>query len=156
MTLAIREAEVALASDGEKKLIAKTQEEKRQKFAKEMKCAEGMGNVVRMAKQMAKKRHCAKVEGPGCKFGKDEKKRAVKKMKKGKASGLTMVVLEIFKGSKDLGIEWLMNLANQIVTEGTIPEDWRRSIIIPIYKGKGDPLDSGSYRATLGTCNESI
>ncbi|XP_065321325.1 uncharacterized protein LOC135928790 [Gordionus sp. m RMFG-2023] len=68
-------------------------------------------------------------------------------MKKGKASGLTMVVSEMFKGSDDLGIEWLMNLANQIVTEGTIPEDWRRSIIIPVYKGKGDPLDCGSYRA---------
>ncbi|XP_065313737.1 uncharacterized protein LOC135923094 [Gordionus sp. m RMFG-2023] len=40
-----------------------------------------------------------------------------------------------------------MNLANQIVTEGTIPEDWRRSIIIPVYMGKGDPLDCGSYRA---------
>ncbi|XP_065315335.1 uncharacterized protein LOC135924216 [Gordionus sp. m RMFG-2023] len=40
-----------------------------------------------------------------------------------------------------------MNLANQIVTEGTIPEDWRRIIIIPVYKGKGDPLDCVSYRA---------
>ncbi|XP_065320348.1 uncharacterized protein LOC135927976 [Gordionus sp. m RMFG-2023] len=63
---------------------------------------------------------CAKVEGEGCKFGKDEIKRAVKKMKKGKAA------------------------ANQILTERTIPEDWRRSIIIPVYKGKGDPLDCGS------------
>ncbi|XP_065321165.1 uncharacterized protein LOC135928638 [Gordionus sp. m RMFG-2023] len=90
---------------------------------------------------------CAKVEGPGSKFGKDEIKRAVKKMKKGTASGLTMVLSEMFKGSDDLGIEWLMNLANQIVTEGTIPEDLQRSIIIPVYKGKGDPLDCGSYRA---------
>ncbi|CAK9296895.1 unnamed protein product [Gordionus sp. m RMFG-2023] len=180
-----------MAKRNAKKLIAKAQEEKRHEFAKEMECADGIGNMVRMAKQMSKKRQdvigvkclknmegkmtidsngikntwkiymkgllneenewnnisCAKVEGPGCKFGKNEIKRAVKKMKIGKASGLTMVVSEMFKGSDDLGIEWLMNLANQIVTEGTIPEDWQRSIIIPVYKGKGDPLDCGSYRA---------
>ncbi|XP_065315529.1 uncharacterized protein LOC135924400 [Gordionus sp. m RMFG-2023] len=57
-----------------------------------------------------------------------------------------MVVSEMFKGSDDLGIEWLMNLANQYVTEGTITEDWRRCIIIPVYKMKGYPLDCGSYR----------
>ncbi|CAK9292829.1 unnamed protein product [Gordionus sp. m RMFG-2023] len=52
--------------------------------------------------------NCEKVEGPMCKFGKDE---TVKKMKRGKASGLR-VVSEMFKGSDDLGIEWSMNLAN--------------------------------------------
>jgi hypothetical protein len=28
-----------------------------------------------------------------------------------------------------------------------IPEDWTKSILLPIYKGKGDPLECGSYRA---------
>ena len=26
-------------------------------------------------------------------------------------------------------------------------EDWWRSILVSVYKGKGDPLESGSYRA---------
>jgi len=30
--------------------------------------------------------------------------------------------------------------------EGHIPEDWQSSIVLPIYKGKGDPMDYGSYR----------
>ena len=34
-----------------------------------------------------------------------------------------------------------------IVKEGYIPDDWRKSILVPVYKGKGDPLVCGSYRA---------
>ena len=30
--------------------------------------------------------------------------------------------------------------------EGSIPEDWKSSVVLPIYKGKGDPMESGSYR----------
>jgi len=32
------------------------------------------------------------------------------------------------------------------VKEGCIPEDWKSSVIFPIYKGKGDPMECGSYR----------
>ena len=30
--------------------------------------------------------------------------------------------------------------------EGSIPEDWKSSVVLPIYKGKGDPMECGSYR----------
>ena len=39
-----------------------------------------------------------------------------------------------------------MDLCNGIVKEGCIPEDWKSSVILPIYKGKGDPMERGSYR----------
>jgi len=32
------------------------------------------------------------------------------------------------------------------VKEGCIPEDWKSSMVFPIYKGKGDPMECGSYR----------
>jgi len=32
------------------------------------------------------------------------------------------------------------------VKEGNIPEDWNASVVLPIYKGKGDPMECGSYR----------
>jgi len=32
------------------------------------------------------------------------------------------------------------------VKEGYIPEDWKSSVVLPIYKGKGDPMECGSYR----------
>jgi len=25
-------------------------------------------------------------------------------------------------------------------------EDWKSSVVLPIYKGKGDPMECGSYR----------
>ena len=35
---------------------------------------------------------------------------------------------------------------NGIVKEGSIPDDWKSSVVLPIYKGKGDPMECGSYR----------
>ena len=40
----------------------------------------------------------------------------------------------------------VVSLCNSIVNEGCIPEDWKSSVILPIYKGKGDPMECGSYR----------
>ena len=33
-----------------------------------------------------------------------------------------------------------------VLKEGTIPNDWSKSWMVSIYKGKGDALDCGSYR----------
>ena len=41
----------------------------------------------------------------------------------------------------------MTDLINNIVKEGCIPDDWRKSIPVPVYKGKGDPLVCSSYRA---------
>jgi len=43
----------------------------------------------------------------------------------------------------ELGGCWI---CNGIVIEGCIPEDWKSSVILPIYKGRGDPMECGSYR----------
>jgi len=32
------------------------------------------------------------------------------------------------------------------VKEGCIPEDWKSSVVLPIYKGTGDPMECRSYR----------
>jgi hypothetical protein len=37
-------------------------------------------------------------------------------------------------------------LCNAIVKEGKVPEDWRKSWMVSVYKGKGDALECGSYR----------
>jgi len=39
-----------------------------------------------------------------------------------------------------------LGLCNGIAKEGCIPEDWKSSVVLPIYKGKGDPMECGSYR----------
>ena len=51
------------------------------------------------------------------------------------------------KAAGGFGSRWMTDLINNIVKEGYIPDDWRKSILVPVYKGKGDPLVCGSYRA---------
>jgi len=46
----------------------------------------------------------------------------------------------------DNGTQCILDLRNGIVKEGCIPEDWKSSVVLPIYKGKGDPMECGSYR----------
>jgi len=46
----------------------------------------------------------------------------------------------------DIGTQWILDLCNGMVKEGCIPQDWKSSMVLPIYKGKGDPMECGSYR----------
>jgi len=46
----------------------------------------------------------------------------------------------------DSGTQWILDLCNGIAKEGSIPEDWKSSVVLPIYKGKGDPMECGSHR----------
>ena len=86
-------------------------------------------------------------EGPECSITRAEVETALKKTKSGKAPGQSGVVTEMLKASGEIGVEWLVDLCNSVIRERKIPEDWRRSVLVPVYKGKGDPLDCGSYRA---------
>ena len=53
----------------------------------------------------------------------------------------------MMKAAGGFGSRWMTDLINNIDKEGCIPDDWRKSILVPVYKGKGDPLVCGSYRA---------
>ena len=71
----------------------------------------------------------------------------LKDWKLDKTVGSTGVVSEMMKAAGGFGSRWMTDLINNIVKEGCIPDDWRKSILVPVYKGKGDPLVCGSYRA---------
>ena len=76
----------------------------------------------------------------------DEVRAALKKMKRHKAPGLSGLVTEMIQATGDTGTQWILDLCNGIVKEGSILEDWKSSVVLPIYKGKGDPMQCGSYR----------
>ena len=67
-------------------------------------------------------------------------------MKVGKAGGPSGVVSEMLKAAGEDGVEWVTDLCNAVVREGKIPEDWKKSWLVTVYKGKGDALECGSYR----------
>ena len=53
----------------------------------------------------------------------------------------------MMKAAGGFGSRWMTDLINNIVKEGCIPDDWRKSILVPVCKGKGDSFVCGSYRA---------
>ena len=71
---------------------------------------------------------------------------ALKKMKRHKAPGLSGLPAAMIQATWDIGTQWILDICNGIVKERCIPGDWKSSVVLPIYKGKGDPTECESYR----------
>ena len=56
------------------------------------------------------------------------------------------IVAEMVKASGYTGIEIITSLADQIMKDGVIPQDWQSSVIVNCFKGKGDALERSNYR----------
>ena len=66
-------------------------------------------------------------------------------MKKGKAVGSDELPVEVWKCMGEMGIKFLTRLFNRLLVGKRIPEEWR-SVLIPIYKNKGDAQYCENYR----------
>ncbi|RZC13747.1 DExH-box ATP-dependent RNA helicase DExH10 [Glycine soja] len=64
---------------------------------------------------------------------KQEVKEALKRMSNGKAVGPDNIPIEVWKTLGDRGLEWLTELFNEIMRSKRMPEEWRRSTLVPIY-----------------------
>ena len=71
--------------------------------------------------------------------------KALKKMKVGKAAGPSGIVVEMLKADPNLCCKVIAELANAIVREEKMPTEWKESIILSLYKGKGDALICENY-----------
>ena len=76
----------------------------------------------------------------------EEVKTALKKMKKGNARGSDDIPVEVWLVLGDVGIGLLTKLMNNLLKGDRMPDEWRKSVLIPIYKGKGDSKECGNYR----------
>jgi hypothetical protein len=63
-------------------------------------------------------------------------KEALKKMKTGKALGPDDSPIEVWRCLGDIAIMWLTKLFNIIFRSNKMPDEWRRSILVPIFKNK--------------------
>ena len=54
--------------------------------------------------------------------------------------------VKVWKCMGKMGIEFLTRLFNRLLMGERMPEEWRRSVLIPIYKNKGDAQCCGNYR----------
>ena len=70
-------------------------------------------------------------------ISREEVKNVLRRMKKGKAVGPDEFPVEILKCMGKMGIKFLTRLFNRLLMGERMPEEWRRSVLIPIYKNKG-------------------
>ena len=75
-----------------------------------------------------------------------EIKNALSKIKNTKALGPDMILIEVWKSLVEIRIMWLTKLFNKIVATKRMLDDWRKSILIPIYKNKGNIQHCANYR----------
>ena len=66
----------------------------------------------------------------------EEVKNALRRMKKSKVVGLDELPVEVWKCMGEMGIEFLTRLFNRLLMGERMPEEWRRSVLILIYKNK--------------------
>ncbi|KAL6570399.1 hypothetical protein OROMI_014913 [Orobanche minor] len=71
---------------------------------------------------------------------------ALKKMGSKKAEGPDGIPIEVWRCLGERGIDWLTMLFNKIWRSNKMPSAWRKSILVPLYKNKGDVQDCSNYR----------
>ncbi|KAK3531775.1 hypothetical protein QTP70_029759, partial [Hemibagrus guttatus] len=72
------------------------------------------------------------------KIRKDEVRKALKRMKSGKAVGPDNIPVEVWKCLGEAAVEFLTSLFNRVLESERMPEEWRRSVLLLIFKNKGD------------------
>ena len=69
-------------------------------------------------------------------------------MKKGKEQGPDDIPVEVWIALGNKGVEFLVNFLSRLLRAEKMPDEWRRSVLVPLYqyKGKGDIKKCGNYR----------
>jgi hypothetical protein len=76
---------------------------------------------------------------------KSEVKDVLKRMKGGKTMGPDGIPIKVWKSFGDVAIVWLTKLFNLIFRPNKMSDEWRRSILVPIFKNKGDVQSCTNY-----------
>src|SRR5678815_1135861 len=77
---------------------------------------------------------------------KEEVMGRVIKLKNGKSAGVDEITGEMIKNGGEMVIDWIWKLSNKAFMESIVPRDWKRAVIVPLYKDKGDKCNSRNYR----------
>ena len=78
------------------------------------------------------------VEGPVEKVVRDEIVEAIQSMKSGKATGTSEVSVEMIIASGEIGVKVIMELCQRVLDGRGMPDEWKTSVIVPIFKGNGE------------------
>ena len=73
---------------------------------------------------------------------------ALRSMKNGKSTGSDNLPVEVWKSLGKTGVNFLKEALNKITDEDKIPDMCRKSILIPIFKNKGDIMNCETIGAS--------
>ena len=80
------------------------------------------------------------------KISKEVVRENMKRMMNRKAVGPDDIPVEVWKCLGEIALEFLTKLYNRTMESERMPEEWRDSILIPIFKNKGDVQSCSNYR----------
>ena len=75
----------------------------------------------------------------------EEVRTGLRKMKNGKTQEPDDIPVEVWIAQGNKGVEFLVNFFNRLLQGEKMPDEWRRSVLVPLYKGKGDIKECGNY-----------
>ena len=78
----------------------------------------------------------------------EDVERALRKMKKGNATGSDDIPVEAWKAVGKTGVDILLEIFNTIMDSKKMPDEWRDNTLIPIFKNKSDIQDCCNYRGS--------
>ena len=77
---------------------------------------------------------------------KEEVMENMQRMKNGKAVGPDDIPVEVWKCLGESALKFLTKLYNRTMESERMPEEWRDSVLIPIFKNTGDVQSCSNYR----------
>ncbi|XP_074636845.1 uncharacterized protein LOC141894988 [Acropora palmata] len=86
------------------------------------------------------------VDRPVERISREEVVKALGKMKAGKAAGHSEVSVEMIAASEEIGIDVIVELCQSALDGRGMLDEWVLSVVVPIFKGKGDTMNCGAYR----------
>ena len=86
------------------------------------------------------------VEGSIKNVTREEMVIAIKVMKPGKAAGPSEVCADMISASRGVGVSVMVELCQCVLNGKEMPDEWQTSVLVPIFKGKGDIRDCNTYR----------
>ena len=76
-------------------------------------------------------------------------KKAIERMKKGKAPGCSGLPIDLLKYLEVSGVDMMHEILKRVWEEEQMPEECKKSEIVLIYKQKGNPLEYGNFRGIM-------
>ena len=105
-----------------------------------------MEEIMNKEKDWNHKTEASMIECSGKNVTQEEMAIAIEVMKSGKAAGSSEVCGEMISASGEVKVSMMVDLCQCMLDGKGIPDEWQTSVLVPIFKGKGDVKNYNTHR----------